>query len=647
MEESKMKIKAIFQFLFLLLLIPCYLIPQQILHEADVRKIMDQIFSQHLEKKEIDAEIIKNSFRNYINQFDPHHIYLLESEVNPYINMDENEIQKVVNDYKNNNFDVYKKLNLLIQKAIQRAQKYRNFWLKKTKNFNQFAPTYQINEANHYQANKNFAKNIHELKDRQKLHLIHFILVASDYPNKITNDEELDFMKKYDNSQKMKESYYLFKEINGEPFSEEKKEDIFTTLLIKSIAKSLDAHTSFLNPNEAFDMRVRLEKGFNGIGILLSKKSNGYEVSKILPGSPAATNGQIAINDLLLKVDGIEVTNEPLNKVMELLRGKNGTTVALELETKRNAEAKKYELTLRREPIVVEEGRAETSYVPFAGGIIGTIRLESFYQGINGISSENDVKKAIKELEKKGPLKGLILDLRENSGGFLNQAVKVAGLFITNGIIVISKYSNGEEKYYRDMDGKVSYEGPMVVLTSKMTASAAEIVAQALQDYGVALVVGDEQTYGKGTIQSQTITEENDAHSYFKVTVGKYYTVSGKTPQLHGVKADIVVPSPYNTDKIGEEYLDYSLRQDNIPEAFIDRLTDIDPSLRPWYLRYYMPTLQKKKTTWREILPQLQKQSRVRLNKEYALRSNGEDPQLNEAINVVKDMVILKEAPLN
>lgn len=644
-----MKIKAIFRFLVLLVCIPCYLIAQQILHETDIQKIMDQIFSQHVEKKEIDYDIIRNSFKNYINQFDPNHIYLLESEVAPYVNMNEDQIKVVLEDYKNNNFDIYNKLNFLIQKAILRAQKNRTLWLKNNSNFNQFASEILMNQAQNYEANKNFSKNYRELKDRQKIHLIHFILVASEYPHEISNEEKIDFMRKYDKNQRAKESIYLFKEANGQPFTNEKKEDVFTTLIIKSLAKSLDAHTSFLNPNEAYDMRIRLEKGFNGIGIIIFKGSKGYEVSKILPGSPAAANGQIAVSDLLIKVDGQDVTNEPLNSVLEMLRGKNGTTVALEFEKRGKFlnSSKTYALSLKREPIVVEEGRVETSYSPFAGGIIGTIKLQAFYQGNNGISSEKDVKNAIQELEKKGPLKGLILDLRENSGGFLNQAVKVAGLFITNGIIVISKYSNGEEKYYRDMDGKVSYEGPMVVLTSKMTASAAEIVAQALQDYGVALVVGDEQTYGKGTIQSQTITEENDAHSYFKVTVGKYYTVSGKTPQLHGVKADIVVPSPYNTDRIGEEYLDHSLRQDNIPDSFIDRLSDIDPSLRPWYLRYYMPTLQKKNAAWREIIPQLQKQSKMRLGNGYIAKTNSNDPQLNEAVNIVKDMIILKTAPLN
>ena len=278
-----------------------------------------------------------------------------------------------------------------------------------------------------------------------------------------------------------------------------------------------------------------------------------------------------------------------------------------------------------------------------------------------------DVRKAIEALEKKGRLRGLILDLRENSGGFLSQAVKVAGLFISNGVIVISKYSNGDERFYRDVDGETAYNGPLVVLTSKATASAAEIVAQALQDYGVALIVGDEHTYGKGTIQSQTLTDDKSS-SYFKVTVGKYYTVSGHTPQKEGVKSDIVVPGHWNREQIGESYLD-SLDADTIPPSYNDELQDVPSDERSWYLKYYVPTLQRRIPIWRNLLPTLKKNSeyRIKQNKNYQFflkgRSNTEeesadneedwdspdknktfgedDLQTEEAYNILKDMILI------
>ncbi|MFO0448551.1 MAG: S41 family peptidase, partial [Pseudomonadota bacterium] len=235
---------------------------------------------------------------------------------------------------------------------------------------------------------------------------------------------------------------------------------------------------------------------------------------------------------------------------------------------------------------------------------------------------------------------------------------------ISNGVIVISKYFNGEEHFYRDIDGKTYYSGPLVVLTSRATASAAEIVAQALQDYGVAIVVGDESTYGKGTIQNQTVTSEQNGLPQFKVTVGKYYTVSGKTPQLEGVKADIVIPSIYSQEHLGEQYLEFTVPNDTIPNEYADDLSDIPNSLRAWYLRYYVPTLQHQAFFWHNALPQLRTESAKRLssNSDYQYylrriqekrpmtffkknkegRSTPVDFQKDEGVAIVKDMIDLE-----
>ena len=205
-------------------------------------------------------------------------------------------------------------------------------------------------------------------------------------------------------------------------------------------------------------------------------------------------------------------------------------------------------------------GRRQYSFERYADGIIGKINLPSFYESAEGLSCEADLKAALRDLRKQGDLKGLVVDLRENSGGFLHQAVKVAGLFVSSGIIVISKYAHGETQYLRDIDGKSYYSGPLVLLTSRGSASAAEIVAQALQDYGTVLIVGDDRTYGKGTIQYQTVTDVSAA-TFFKVTVGRYYTVSGRTTQIEGVIADIQVPTYYSALAIGERYLQYPLEK--------------------------------------------------------------------------------------
>lgn len=637
-----------------------------LLRAEDVQKVMGQILSQHVKNKQITADILRSSLKVYIEQFDPDRIYLMESEVKPFLTMTDAQLNEMLAQYRNGNFSTYEKLNTVIQGAIQRARANRTLWMSKPSMLmdgNQFKNIDSSLNAN----SPLFARSIAELELRQKRDLAYFINTEnSRFGKGLLKNKQNQLVKLYDQNLREREAAYLFVDAKGLALNAPQQENLQMTHIIKALASSLDAHTSFLNSSEAYDLRVRLEKGFDGVGIVLGQDDLGFKVVKILPNSSAEKSGRVDINDRLLKIDGQAVNDNSLNDVTKMLRGKNGSQVTLELSRGVGSgdQERRFTVMLNREPITINDGRVEIEISPFGDGIIGTIKLHSFYQGNHGISSEKDVREAIKQLKAKGNLRGLILDLRDNSGGFLTQAVKVAGLFITNGVIVISKYSNGEERFYRDMDGKVTYDGPLVVLTSRATASAAEIVAQALQDYGVALVVGDEQTYGKGTIQSQTVTGDEESANYFKVTVGTYYTVSGKTPQIQGVKADIVVPSPYSLTQMGEEYLDYPISEDRIPASFKDGLHDIDPGLRPWYLRYYMPTLQQQTGQWRDYIPQLSRNSQMRLNhnEKYeayldSARFDGEqdsdgengpsffgkgDPQMKEAVNVVKDMIVLK-----
>ena len=319
---------------------------------------------------------------------------------------------------------------------------------------------------------------------------------------------------------------------------------------------------------------------------------------------------------------------------------------------------------LQREKILLEQERVQYVAVPVEGGIIGKITLPSFYESEDGSSSERDLRVVIRALKNQGPLKGIVLDMRENSGGFLNQAVRVAGLFMTSGVVVISKYSQGQVRYLRNIDGRIYYDGPLVIVTSRASASAAEIVAQALQDYGTAIVVGDERTYGKGTIQYQTVTDAR-AEAFFKVTVGRYYTVSGRSTQMDGVKADIVVPTPFAAFRIGERYLEFSLRSDRMPEAYEDPLSDLDIQTKAWFQKNYLPNLQTKRSYWQAMLPTLQERSQARLasNSEcqrflnelhemqalgspaYAHRNwwRGPDWQMDEALEIAKDMISLSK----
>ena len=645
------------------LLFPFLSFSQDQLDREDIHKVMKQIFSQHVNKKMMSGEILANSFKTYFQQFDPQGLYLLQNEVDPYFKMQPAEVEALDKQYNQDNYSAYEAINRLIQNSIYRARKLRKEIMQNAKELYEEALSRPfILEADV----REYPSNEQELREHIHKSIVGFLqFEIKRYGDKRIRGYEALALKLYEKQIQEYENSYLFLDNSGEPLTIEQKENAFTLHILKALAKSLDAHTAIFDAQEAYDMRIRLEKGFEGIGIAFQPNSQGIIVTHLIPGGPAEKEGRIKVGDLLIEINETKVSDISFIQSMQLLKDEKNKSLSLIF--KRGE--KLISVDLKREPILLDDDRVDVSYEQFGDGIIGRITLHSFYKNEKGITSEGDVHNAIKQLKTKGHLRGLILDLRENSGGFLSQAVKVAGLFITNGVVVISKYSNGNEKIYRDMNGKVDYDGPLIVLTSKATASAAEIVAQALQDYGVALVVGDEQTYGKGNIQSQTVTNNNGG-PFFKVTVGTYYTVSGKTPQINGVKADVVVPGPYSQAHLGEEYLEHTIsNKDRISPFFDDNLKDIDPTLRPWYLRYYMPTLQKRNTVWREEIPQLQKNSRHRVsnNKNYQafltlikhqdaeplkeeLSENEEkteknfgtsDLQLTEAFNVLKDMIYL------
>jgi len=655
-----------FIFLILALFLPfsAYSQPNELLTTEDVQKVMEEILSKHVDHHEITGEILSKTFQLYIDQFDPDRVYLIQGEVDRIVNVTPIQMKRIINQYQRGDLSKFEQIDQVIQNAIYRTRKYREAIAQNEEDLFQSSADDPAKIGFSPKVGKSsFPQDNNELKERIRSQIIDYISTERKrYGDRAVMGNKQRTMRSFMDAVSHRENQYLYVDNQGQKITGPERENLFVMHVLKSLSRSLDSHTTFLDENEALDMKIRLEKGFQGIGVVLKRRPEGVVITRLIKDGPAMKSGLVEVGDRIVKINGEDVEYASLDELVDKLREQEKPSLVLELKRGKEGKEKLVKVTLQRELIAVEEGRVDIKYEPYEDGIIGTVSMDSFYQGSNGITSEKDMRKAIKDLEKQGKLKGLIIDLRENSGGFLNQAVKVAGLFITNGVVVVSKYSNGEKRFYRDMDGKVSFDGPIIVLTSKATASAAEIVAQALQDYGVALVVGDEQTYGKGTIQSQTVTDGSSA-SHFKVTVGKYYTVSGKTPQVGGVKADIVVPSYYSKELIGEEYLEHPIAGDTIPNTFQDSLVDIDPGLKPWYLRYYMPSLQKKETSWNSLVNQLQSQSRKRLsqNQSYKKFLDGDlewnpfqsdeqelpddlDFQMQEAVSIMKDMITLDKS---
>ncbi len=620
------------------------------LKKEDVRKTMEEMLVYHVEYKEFSPLIARRSLKVYVEQFDPDRVYLLASEVKSYLDPKDDKIKSVVQKYRQDDLSEYTKLNRVFQDSIVRSRAFREEiegeLVESNENPQIVGGTYL-----------DYARNEKELKERIKKQLIRVLWIEKQASN-------LPAL----NVQQRKKIFALwekrFARIENSYLSENKSEHYLCMHVLKAFAKSLDAHTSYYSPEEAYEMRTSLEKQFEGIGVVLRESMDGVVIHDMIKGGPAERCGKISPGDLLVEVNGQAVEGIPYEEVLKRLQGDGKEKIQLGLRhSARENESQLYRIDLKREKIVLQDDRVQYSFERFADGIIGKINLPSFYESGEGSSCEIEMREALRALKKQGNLIGLVLDMRENSGGFLNQAVKVAGLFVSSGVIVISKYAHGETQYLRDLDGRSYYNGPLVILTSKGSASAAEIVAQALQDYGTGIVIGDDRTYGKGTIQYQTVTDSG-ATSFFKVTVGRYYTVSGRSTQIEGVKADIVVPTVYSVLNIGERYLEFPLKNDRIPSAYTDPLTDVDPRNKPWFQKNYLPNLQKKLSMWTQMLPQLQGNSSYRLkqNKDYTLflkiieQDKGklsftltpqenwgvEDLQMMEAVNILKDMAIIK-----
>lgn len=533
------------------------------LTQKEIRKTMDEMLQYHVEFKELSPLVVKRTFKLLIEQFDSERGYLLGDEVKPFFELSEKQVQKIIENYQKDDFSYFDHLAKMFSDGIHRAREMRKEVERELiLNFDES----QVSGGESY---LNFAQNEEQLKERIRKRLIRFLYAEKqEGRSKVWSPERrakiFAFLEK--RVQRFETAY----------LAGPRSEHFLALHVLKAMARSLDAHTAFFSPEEAFEMRASLEKQFEGIGVVLKEDVEGVMIVDLIPNGPAARCGKVVAGDLLVEIDGRSLKDDSYEEVLEKMKGNGKKEIVLGLHRVHEGnEEKRHRVVLQREKIVMQNERLSATYEPYGDGLIAKLDLPSFYESEEGSSCEKDMREALRQLKSKGKIHGLVLDLRENSGGFLNQAVKTAGLFITSGVIVISKYAQGELQYLRDLDGRVYYTGPLLILTSKASASAAEIVAQALQDYGAALIVGDERTYGKGSIQYQNVTDKN-ATAFFKVTVGRYYTISGRSTQIEGVKADIVVPTPYSVYNIGERYLEYPLKNDRLPSAYVEPITEAD-----------------------------------------------------------------------
>lgn len=365
---------------------------------------------------------------------------------------------------------------------------------------------------------------------------------------------------------------------------ETKLDDIYSGYL-DSFARGLDPHSSFFSKDVLEDFEIQMSLSLEGIGATLSSQEGFTVVEALVPGGAAARSGLMQPQDKIIAVSQGEkgvpenVVEMDLRDVVRKIRGLKGTKVRLTILRKQGDGKKRFDVTLVRDKIKLEDEAASILYInKDVAGVkkkIGIINFPSFYADSRrgGRSSAADLKKLVAEARAQ-KIEGLVLDLSNNGGGSLEDAVKIAGLFFQTGSVVKqTTHDNGKgEINYKDMDPQVDWSGPLVLLTSRISASASEIVAGTLQDYKRAVIVGNDHTFGKGSVQS--VVPIPQSLGAIKVTVGMFFVPGGYSTQHRGVPSDIQIPGPYVTDDIGEKYLDYSLPEKKLeaflsPEAYV------------------------------------------------------------------------------
>ncbi len=392
--------------------------------------------------------------------------------------------------------------------------------------------------------------------------LIHFQM-----SNYLTNGEEMSEAKR-----KLIHRY----ELMTKRAKELEDADVYASFL-DAFASALDPHSNYFTADAVEDFQIGMELSLEGIGVALTSRDGYSVVEKIIPGGAADRTGGMEPSDKIIAVaqaDGefVDIIDMDLRDVVRLIRGKRGTTVRLSILRQGEA-TERHVVSIVRDKIKLEDQAAALRFEEVAtqdGKVLklAVLELPSFYGGRNPTErqSSRDMRELLRKV-KEEKADGLLLDLSRNGGGLLENSVEIAGFFIRNGGVVAVKDSFSKVQVMRDPDDSLLYDGPMVLLTSRVSASASEIVAGAMKDYHRAIVVGDDHTFGKGTVQSMVPLPED--LGALKVTTALFFRPGGSSTQHEGVGADIVFPSIYSASELGEKHQDYSLPSQTI-DAFIE-----------------------------------------------------------------------------
>ncbi|HEY5653300.1 MAG TPA: carboxy terminal-processing peptidase [Pontiella sp.] len=567
----------------------------------------------HLNQLPMDTHISTNAFNLFLNTLDPNHCYFLQSDIDNFredaeilhkhlrkgdiafatnvyatlIQRIENRMEFIENQLKKG-FDTELDENFLWDRKeapwAENQTTWDNLWRKKLKN----EYIVRMISSTVFKEDKTNTVQKIEGPDSENTNTLKEAANKEDLEDSNLTPEEF-----------ILERYKQFK-MTMESFDEE----MLLQRYLSSFSLVYDPHSDYMSPSSVEDFDINMKLSLVGIGAMLRPDEGAAKIVRIIPGGPADKDGRLKAGDRIIAVaqgteEPVSILHWPLYKSVRLIRGEKNTTVVLTvIPASDHSGTRTKKIDIVRDEVKLEEQAAkkEIKEIKLDNGEprrLGVITLPDFYADFSASDKKNarrassDVRRLINELMHEG-IEGLVLDLRNNGGGSLIEAIETAGLFITSGPIVQVKERNGIQ-VLPDADPEIDYEGPLVVLVNRLSASASEILAAALQDYKRAIIVGDTQTHGKGTVQ--TLMPLGTRKGSLKLTTAGFYRINGGSTQLKGVTPDIIIPSYLDVMDIGEDSLKHALPWDTV-----------------------RPAMYRTQTGLSQILPQISAQSRERID---------------------------------
>jgi len=546
---------------------PTNLIPNQAQKDASLY-IARSLSLNHYRKQNIDRALSENVYENYLDSLDRSRLYFISADINEFeayrFRLDSALKTKVLD-------PAFKIYNRYQSRVIDRLKNQINF-LEKEINSLDFTKNEDILIDRSKSA---WSENLKELDDIWRRRTKSTVLSLK-LDGKTIKEAQESLIKRYENQLKR--------------VMQTRSEDAFSAYM-NAFTAIYGPHTTYFSPRTSENFNINMSLSLEGIGAVLQLEDEFTKVVRLVPGGPAQKQGQLSTADRIVGVaqgengEMVDVIGWRLDEVVDLIRGPKHSLVRLKvIPTESQLESETEEIKIIRDKVKLEEQAASSSLLEIMRNDkehkIGVIDIPTFYADFKAMqegdpnykSTTRDVVRLLNDLQKDQNLDGLVIDLRGNGGGSLDEANQLTGLFINEGPTVQIRSANNRVEVLEDPDPKLVYSGPLIVLVDRLSASASEIFAGAIQDYGRGIIMGT-PTFGKGTVQS--VRPLN--HGQLKITQAKFYRISGASTQHKGVIPDIILPETIDRTKVGEDSLEYALEWDSIASADYQNFNHVSP----------------------------------------------------------------------